>query len=46
MRFSIPLVAILAASLALSACNTIGGAGKDVSSVGKAVTKTANDVKN
>ena len=43
-----PLILILAitAALALSACNTISGAGRDVSSVGKAVTRTANDVKN
>lgn len=39
-------LAILTAVLALSACNTISGAGKDMSSVGKAVTKTADDVKN
>ena len=32
--------------LALRDCHNVGGAGKDVSSVGKAVTKTANDVKN
>lgn len=39
-------LAIIAAVLALTACNTISGAGRDVSSVGKAVTKTAEDVKN
>ena len=39
------IFAALAASLAVSACNTIGGAGKDVSSVGHAVTNTANDAK-
>jgi predicted small secreted protein len=33
-------------SLALAACNTVSGAGRDLSSVGKAVTQTANDVKN
>ena len=38
--------ALIVSSLALTACNTIAGAGKDVSSTGKAVTKTANDVKN
>ena len=31
--------------LALSACNTVAGAGKDVSSAGSAVTDTANDAK-
>ena len=46
MRISMITTLALVAGLALSACNTIGGAGKDVSSVGKAVTKTANDVKN
>jgi predicted small secreted protein len=40
------LLVALVAGLALSACNTVGGAGKDLSSAGKAVTKTANDVKN
>jgi predicted small secreted protein len=29
----------------LAACNTVEGAGKDISSAGKAITKTANDVK-
>lgn len=37
---------LIAAAFALAACNTVSGAGKDVSSVGKAVTKTAEDVKN
>ena len=46
MRSSIIIAVAVLAGLSLTACNTIGGAGKDVSSVGKAVTKTANDVKN
>ena len=46
MRKSILIAVALVAGLSVSACNTIGGAGKDVSSVGKAVTQTANDVKN
>jgi len=33
---------ILIAALALSACNTIRGTGRDVESVGKTVEKTAN----
>jgi entericidin B len=37
------LLSILAASLAVSACNTIAGAGKDVSATGHAVTDTAHD---
>ncbi|MDB5441383.1 MAG: entericidin EcnA/B family protein [Caulobacteraceae bacterium] len=40
------MLAVVAAGLALSACNTIEGAGKDVSSAGAAVTDTARDVKN
>ncbi len=39
------LLAALAASFSLAACNTISGAGKDVSSAGHAVTDTANDAK-
>ena len=38
-------VLALAAVLALGACNTIEGAGKDVSSAGKTVAKTADDAK-
>lgn len=40
------IAAAALASLAISACNTVEGAGKDVSSAGEAVSKTANDVKN
>ena len=39
------VLALVAAALAVSACNTVGGAGKDVSAAGKAVTDTANDAK-
>ncbi|MBY0303403.1 MULTISPECIES: entericidin A/B family lipoprotein [Sphingomonas] len=39
-------MAALAGAVLVSACNTVAGAGKDVSSAGQAVTKTANDVKN
>lgn len=39
------ILAALAASLSVAACNTVEGAGKDVSSAGKAVTDTAKDVK-
>lgn len=39
------LLAIVAAGLATSACNTIAGAGRDIKSVGQAVTDTANDVR-
>jgi predicted small secreted protein len=37
------ILAVVAAGLAVSACNTIAGAGKDVSSAGHAVTNTAQD---
>ena len=38
-------IAAIAGILMLAACNTVAGAGKDVSSVGKTVTNTANDAK-
>ena len=34
------------ASLAVAACNTVEGAGRDVSAAGDAVADTANEVKN
>lgn len=40
------IAAAIVTVLGLGACNTVEGAGKDVSSAGKAVSKTANDVKN
>lgn len=36
---------VLAAALAVGACNTVSGVGKDVSAAGKAVTGAANDAK-
>jgi len=36
---------VAAAALSTAACNTIAGAGKDVSATGHAVTNTANDAK-
>ena len=33
------------AAMLLGACNTVSGAGKDVSAVGRAVTHTANDAR-
>lgn len=41
----IVILAVVAAALATSACNTMAGVGKDVSAAGKAVTSTANDAK-
>ncbi|WP_164157021.1 entericidin A/B family lipoprotein [Sandarakinorhabdus rubra] len=39
MLHMLPLLALLAA------CNTIEGAGRDISSVGKAMTKSAEETK-
>ncbi len=39
------LLVALSASLAIAACSTVAGAGKDVSSAGHAVTNTADDAK-
>ncbi|THD51665.1 entericidin A/B family lipoprotein [Phenylobacterium sp.] len=39
------IFAALAASLAVAACNTVAGAGKDVTDAGHAVTNTADDAK-
>ena len=39
------ILAALAASLSVAACNTVEGAGKDVSSAGHAVSDTAKDAK-
>ena len=38
-------ITLIAGTLLLAACNTVSGAGKDVSSAGKAVTDTARDAK-
>ncbi len=38
------LALLLAAVAALSACNTVAGAGKDVSAAGSAVTDSADKV--
>ncbi|CAN7293202.1 entericidin A/B family lipoprotein [Caulobacter sp. LjRoot300] len=39
------ILAAIAASLTVAACNTVEGAGKDVSSAGQAVSDTAKDAK-
>jgi len=47
-RRSMALLALLALSASagsLSACNTVSGAGQDVSATGRAVTRGAQDVK-
>jgi entericidin B len=41
----IALLAMLACSFAITACNTVSGAGKDVEAAGEAVTNTAEDAK-
>ncbi len=38
-------ITLIVGTLLLAACNTISGAGKDVSSAGKAVTNTAEGAK-
>jgi predicted small secreted protein len=45
MRKFIIVLAAATAALSVAACNTVAGAGKDVSSAGHAVTNTANDAK-
>ncbi len=42
---SLFLLMIVTASIGLAACNTVAGAGQDVSSAGHAVTNTAEDAK-
>jgi predicted small secreted protein len=39
------VLAVLAASLSVTACNTVSGAGQDVKAAGQAVTNTAEDAK-
>jgi entericidin B len=39
------MVGVIASAFAVSACNTVAGAGKDVSSVGHATTKAADGSK-
>lgn len=46
MRTHARQIAFVMALLAVTACNTISGAGRDLSSAGKAISKTAEDVKN
>jgi predicted small secreted protein len=40
------IMLVATAALAVSACNTVEGAGKDVSAAGGAVADTARDAKN
>ncbi len=44
---ALAMAAVLAmAAGTLAACNTVAGAGKDISAAGHATTKAANNVKN
>jgi len=45
MKRMIIAIALAAGAFAVSACNTVSGAGKDVSSAGHAVTKAADETK-
>ena len=45
MRNIVMLIIVAAAALTTAACNTVEGAGKDVSSAGHAVSDTAQDAK-
>ncbi len=45
MRQLVLLMITAAAALSMAACNTVAGAGRDVSSAGHAVTDTAQDAK-
>ncbi len=45
VRKSLEFALIAGTLLALAACNTVSGAGKDVSSAGKAVTNAADGSK-
>lgn len=45
MKSNIHAAAILIAIMGLSACNTVAGAGRDVSSVGHETTKAADGAK-
>ena len=39
-------LSLIAAALAVSACNTVAGVGRDVQAAGQAVTGAANEAKN
>lgn len=44
MKFRIAPLAALMAILALTACNTVDGAGQDIQSAGDGISDAANDV--
>jgi entericidin B len=45
MRQVVLLMIVAASALSIAACNTVKGAGQDVSSAGHAVAQTAEDAK-
>lgn len=45
LRAFLMILFVAAGPLALSACNTVEGAGEDISSAGKAISNTADDTK-
>lgn len=45
MKHALILASLAIASLALSACNTVEGVGKDIKSAGKAIEKSADSAK-
>jgi entericidin B len=44
-RFGLAALLLLGLAIGLSGCNTISGAGEDVSAAGEAMSDTAEDVK-
>ncbi len=42
---SLVLITLAALALAVTGCNTVSGAGKDISSAGRATTDAAEDAK-
>lgn len=46
MKTKIAMLAGLAAAMTLGACNTVGGAGKDLKSAGSAVEKASGQTGN
>jgi predicted small secreted protein len=46
VRVLATVAALMTAAASLAACNTVAGAGQDVSAIGHTTTNTANSVKN
>ncbi|PRY79587.1 putative small secreted protein [Yoonia maritima] len=41
-----PMIALILAAFTLSACETVKGAGQDISNAGEAITEESQDVQN